>query len=56
MYDSTRLYLLVRNDFAVEASLDAGFTSDLTIARIKGRFAAAVPVVNKALRKLTVGP
>ena len=56
VYDSTRLFLLIRNDFMVEASPDAGFTSDLTIARIKGRFAAAVPVVNKSIRKLTVGP
>jgi HK97 family phage major capsid protein len=56
VYDATRLYLLVRNDFLVEASPDAGFTSDLTIARIKGRFAAAVPTVNKSIRKLTVGP
>lgn len=56
VYDATRLMLLVRNDFQVEASPDAGFTSDLTIARIKGRFAAAVPVVNKAIRKLTIGP
>ena len=32
----------------------AGFTSDVTVARIKGRFAAAAPVVDKSLRKLTV--
>ena len=55
VYDATRIYLLVRNDFEVAGSPDAGFTSDVTVARIKGRFAAAVPVAEKAIRKLTVG-
>jgi HK97 family phage major capsid protein len=54
VYDSTRLYLLVRNDFEVEASPHEKFSSDVTVARIKGRFAAAVPCVDKSIRKLTV--
>jgi hypothetical protein len=47
---------VVRSDFAVEASGDAGFTSDLTMYRIRGRFGVAVPMATKCIRRLTVTP
>jgi hypothetical protein len=56
VYDSTRVLLVIRSDFSVEQSSDAGFTSDLTMFRVKGRFGVAVPVANKAIRSLTVTP
>ncbi len=55
VYDSTRVLFIVRNDLSVEASMDAGFATDTTMVRIKGRFAVAVPCVGKSIRKLTVG-
>jgi HK97 family phage major capsid protein len=54
VYDSTRVLCVVRDDFSVEASADAGFTTDTIAVRVKGRFAVAVPVVNKGIRKITV--
>lgn len=56
VYDSTRVLLVVRSDFSVEASSDAGFTNDTTLFRVKGRFAVAIPVGGKSIRKLTVTP
>jgi hypothetical protein len=37
VFDSTRMLLVIRSDFAVEQSPDAGFTSDLTLFRVRGR-------------------
>jgi hypothetical protein len=54
VYDATRVLLIVRDDFTVEASADAGFTTDTVAMRVKGRFAVAVPCVGKSIRKLTV--
>jgi HK97 family phage major capsid protein len=54
VYDSTRVLFIVRDDFTVEASADAGFTTDTVAVRVKGRFAVAVPCVGKSIRKLTV--
>ena len=54
IYDSTRVRLLVRRDFAVEFDASAGFLSDVTWGRVIGRFAVAVPDKSKAIRKLTI--
>ena len=54
VYDSTRVRLIVRRDFAVEFDASAGFLSDVTWGRVIGRFAAAVPDKSKAIRKLTI--
>jgi HK97 family phage major capsid protein len=54
VYDSTRVLFIVRDDFSVEGSEDAGFTTDTVAVRVKGRFAVAVPCVGKSIRKLTV--
>lgn len=56
VYDSTRVLLVVRSDFSVESSGDAGFTSDLTLFRVRGRFGVAVPVATKSIRSLTWTP
>jgi HK97 family phage major capsid protein len=56
VYDSKRVLLVVRSDFAVEMSSDAGFSSDVTMFRVRGRFGVAVPVAGKSVRKLTVTP
>jgi hypothetical protein len=54
VYDATRVLLIVRDDFSVEASADAGFTTDTVAVRVRGRFAVAVPCIGKSIRKLTV--
>ena len=55
LYDKSRCFLVVRNDVAVDVSTDWHFHLDATSMRIKGRFAAAIPDPNKAIRKLAVG-
>jgi HK97 family phage major capsid protein len=55
VYDSSRLYLVVRNDAMVEASQDYRFEFDATTFRVKARMACACPDPNKAIRKLEVG-
>ena len=52
--DQTRAWLVVRNDFAVDASTDFAFQQDAYALRLRGRFAAAAPDVPKALRRLEV--
>jgi hypothetical protein len=54
VYDSTRAYLIVRNDFEVALSQDYAFHLDSVAVRVRGRFAVGVPAVNKTLRKITV--
>lgn len=54
VYDQTRAFLVVRDDFRVEISTDFRFQFDATSLRIKGRFAAAIPDPPKAIRKLDV--
>jgi HK97 family phage major capsid protein len=54
VYDSSRVFLVVRDDVQVEYSRDYHFDRDATTMRIKGRFAVAAPAPGKSLRKLTV--
>jgi hypothetical protein len=55
VYDSTRLYLIARTtDFEVAFSQDYFFDSDSTACRVRGRFAAGMPVPLKTARKITV--
>jgi hypothetical protein len=54
VYDSTRLHLVVRDDFMVEQSEHAAWRTDGMSLRVKGRFAVAVPTPGKAIRKLAL--
>lgn len=53
VYDSSRVFLVVRNDATVEASRDYHFNLDAVSIRIKARVSAAVPAPQKAIRKLS---
>jgi capsid protein len=55
VYDSARAYLVIRNDFEVAISQDYAFNLDSLAVRVRGRFAAGVPAINKTIRKVTVG-
>ena len=55
VFDRSRCFLVVRDDVAVESSRDYHFHLDATSLRVKGRFAAALPDPNKAIRKLAIG-
>ena len=55
VYDKSRCFLVVRNDVAVDMSRDWHFHLDALSLRVKGRFAAAIPDPNKAIRKLEIG-
>jgi hypothetical protein len=50
--DSTRSFLIMRDDFTIETSSDFAYDRDAVAVRIKGRFAVAVPAVEKSLRRL----
>ena len=52
--DTSRIWLIVRNDFDVAISQDYAFRQDAAAIRLKGRFAVAAPSVEKALRRLQV--
>jgi hypothetical protein len=52
--DKARAWLVVRNDFAVDTSLDWAFDRDAIALRLRGRFAVAAPDLPKALRRLSV--
>jgi HK97 family phage major capsid protein len=54
VYDATRAYLIVRNDFMVEFSRDYAFAADSTAVRVRGRFAVGIPAISKTIRKVTV--
>jgi len=55
VYDSTRLYLIVRTaDFEVAMSQEFYFDSDSVALRVRGRFAAGMPAPAKTARKVTV--
>jgi hypothetical protein len=54
VYDKTRAYLIVRNDFAVELSRDYAFNADSVAVRVRGRFAVGIPAIQKTIRKVTV--
>jgi HK97 family phage major capsid protein len=54
--DVSAVYLVVRQDFTVDLSPDAGFERDVATLRIKGRFAVAAPAPDKSLRKVTITP
>jgi len=52
VYDSTKLYLVQREDFSVEQSEHFYWNTDSVALRIKARFALAVPNPAKSVRKL----
>jgi hypothetical protein len=54
VYDSTRVFLVVSTDFEVALSPHEQFSRDMTVMRVRGRFAVAVPAEAKSIRKLTV--
>src|SRR5262249_8995046 len=54
VYDASRSWLIVRNDFSVDLSRDDAFASDSTAIRVRGRFAVGIPAINKTIRKVTV--
>ena len=56
VYDATTMRLIIRSDFGFEVSHDAEFKSDLTTARVKGRFSVSWPSgPAKSMRKFTIG-
>ena len=55
VYSKSRCFLVVRNDVAVDMSRDWHFHLERLSLRVKGRFAAAIPDPNKAIRKLVIG-
>lgn len=55
VYDGVSMRLIVRNDFAFEASPYPEFTSDVTTARVKGRFSVSWPSgPAKSMRKFNI--
>lgn len=50
--DTSRAWLVQRQDFSVELSDQVLFMSDQVALRVKGRFAAAIPDVNKTARRV----
>jgi hypothetical protein len=56
VYDSSRLWLAVRNDFSAEYSTqtDAAWSHYATSLRIVGRFALCAPMPSKSVRQLAV--
>lgn len=48
--DTSRTFLVVRNDFQVDFSEHASFGTDGTPCRVKGRFSVACPHPEKSLR------
>lgn len=55
VFDSSRCFLVVRDDATVDVSTDYHFNFDATSLRIKARVAAAIPDVAKSIRKLVIG-
>ncbi len=54
VFDRAQVRLIVRRDFGFEIDASAGFARDVALARVIGRFAVAVPVPAKGIRKLTI--
>ncbi|MGH8867926.1 MAG: phage major capsid protein [Actinomycetes bacterium] len=52
VYDSSRVFFVVREDFSVEQSAHAAWRTDAVSLRVKGRFAVAVPTPAKTIRAL----
>lgn len=52
--DVSRMWLVQKGDFEVEASMHTRFTNDETVLRIKGRFGCAVPAPAKTMRLATI--
>jgi HK97 family phage major capsid protein len=52
--DKSRCYLVLRSDFLVDSSTDAFYQQDALAIRLRGRFAVAVPQLDKGIRKLNV--
>jgi hypothetical protein len=55
LYDASRAWCIVRNDFELAMSMDYAFHLDSAAVRVRGRFAVGIPAINKTIRKLTVG-
>lgn len=51
--DKTRCYFVLRSDFLVDSSTDAFYQQDALAIRLRGRFAVAVPQLQKGIRKLS---
>lgn len=51
--DTSRVFLVVRNDFSVEFSEHQKFGNDTTVCRVKGRFSVAAPTPAKSMRVIT---
>jgi HK97 family phage major capsid protein len=55
VYDAVTMRLIIRNDFSFEVSPYPEFTSDLTTARVKGRFSVSWPSgPNKSMRAFKI--
>jgi HK97 family phage major capsid protein len=54
--DTSRVWLVQREDFAADISRDHFFDRDALALRLRGRFAVAAPAVIKSLRRLVVEP
>ena len=54
LYNASRAWLILRNDFEVAMSMDYAFHLDSMAVRVRGRFAAGIPAIAKTIRKLTV--
>ena len=55
VYDSTRCFLVVRDDPQVDWSTDFKFDFDAMTIRIKARVTAAIPAPDKSIAKLVIG-
>ncbi len=55
VYDSTRCYLVVRDDPQVDWSTDFRFDFDAMTIRVKARVTAAIPAPAKSIRQLVIG-
>lgn len=53
LVDTSRVFLVVRNDFQVDFSSHERFSNDQQSCRVKARFAVAAPHPAKSLRKIT---
>jgi HK97 family phage major capsid protein len=53
-FDASAVFRVVRSDFAVELSREAGFATDSVWLRVKGRLAVAAPTPEKSLRRCTI--
>ena len=52
--DTSLVFRVVRSDFRVDLSPDAGFTRDAVVLRVRGRVTTAAPDPQKSLRKCRI--